>query len=48
MSSLSASENGHYSTSVEDLSVVYRTTIEKKPTLKSTMRRLGRRERVVR
>ena len=33
---------------VEDLSVVYRTSIDKKPTLKSTLRRLGRRQRVVR
>jgi ABC-type polysaccharide/polyol phosphate transport system ATPase subunit len=33
---------------VEDLSVTYRTTIEKKPTLKKTLVRLGRRERIVR
>ena len=33
---------------VEDLSVVYRTSVDKKPTLKGTLRRLGRRERVVR
>ena len=33
---------------VEDLSVVYRTSVDKKPTLKSTLRRLGRRQRVVR
>jgi len=33
---------------VEDLSVTYRTSLERKPTLKSTLLRLGRRERVVR
>jgi ABC-type polysaccharide/polyol phosphate transport system ATPase subunit len=33
---------------VEDVSVTYRTSFEKAPTLKSTMLRLGRRERVVR
>jgi lipopolysaccharide transport system ATP-binding protein/teichoic acid transport system ATP-binding protein len=33
---------------VENLSVTYRTTIEKKPTLKKTLVRLGRRERIVR
>ena len=33
---------------VQDLSVVYRTSIEKKPTLGSTLKRLGRRQRVVR
>jgi ABC-type polysaccharide/polyol phosphate transport system ATPase subunit len=33
---------------VENLSVTYRTTIEKKPTLKRTLIRLGRRERIVR
>ena len=33
---------------VQDLSVTYRTTIEKKPTLKRTLLRLGRRQRVVR
>src|ERR671925_2119386 len=33
---------------VEHLSVTYRTTIEKKPTLKKTLMRLGRRERIVR
>ncbi len=33
---------------VEDLSVVYRTSIERKPTLGSTLKRLGRRQRVVR
>lgn len=33
---------------VEDVSVTYRTSFERAPTLKSTMLRLGRRERVVR
>jgi ABC-type polysaccharide/polyol phosphate transport system ATPase subunit len=33
---------------MDNLSVTYRTTIEKKPTLKKTLVRLGRRERVVR
>jgi ABC-type polysaccharide/polyol phosphate transport system ATPase subunit len=34
--------------SVEDVSVTYRTSLEKKPTFKSTVIRLGRRERTVR
>jgi ABC-type polysaccharide/polyol phosphate transport system ATPase subunit len=33
---------------IEHLSVTYRTTLEKKPTLKKTLMRLGRREREVR
>jgi ABC-type polysaccharide/polyol phosphate transport system ATPase subunit len=33
---------------VEDVSVTYRTSLERAPTLKSTLLRLGRRERVVR
>jgi ABC-type polysaccharide/polyol phosphate transport system ATPase subunit len=33
---------------VENLSVTYRTTIEKRPTLRGTLARLGRRERVIR
>jgi ABC-type polysaccharide/polyol phosphate transport system ATPase subunit len=33
---------------VKDLSVTYRTAIEKKPTLKRTLVRLGRRERIIR
>jgi ABC-type polysaccharide/polyol phosphate transport system ATPase subunit len=33
---------------VEGLSVTYRTTFQKKPTLKGTLRRLGRRERIIR
>ena len=45
MSSLSAS-NGH-SIVVDDVSVVYRTSYEKRPTLKATMMRLGRRERLI-
>jgi ABC-type polysaccharide/polyol phosphate transport system ATPase subunit len=35
------------SISVEDVSVTYRTSLEKKPTFKSTLVRMGRRERVV-
>ena len=46
MSSLSVSERT--AISVEDVSVTYRTSFEKAPTLRSTMLRLGRRERVVR
>jgi ABC-type polysaccharide/polyol phosphate transport system ATPase subunit len=42
----SASSNGH-SIRVDDVSVTYRTSIERKPTLRSTIRRLGRRERTV-
>jgi ABC-type polysaccharide/polyol phosphate transport system ATPase subunit len=33
---------------VENLSVTYRTTLEKRPTLKTTLVRLGRRERTIR
>jgi teichoic acid transport system ATP-binding protein len=33
---------------VEDVSVTYRTSLEKRPTLKSTLLRLGRSERVIR
>jgi teichoic acid transport system ATP-binding protein len=33
---------------VEDVSVTYRTSLERAPTLKSTLLRLGRRERVIR
>jgi teichoic acid transport system ATP-binding protein len=47
-----AATNGHtagaYAVKVEELSVSYRTTYEKKPTLKKTLIRLGRRERSVR
>jgi lipopolysaccharide transport system ATP-binding protein/teichoic acid transport system ATP-binding protein len=34
--------------SVQDVSVTYKTSLDKKPTLRSTVRRLGRRERVER
>lgn len=37
-----------WAVTVENLSVTYRTTIEKRPTLKKTLVRLGRRERIVR
>jgi teichoic acid transport system ATP-binding protein len=37
-----------YAVRVENLSVTYRTTVEKKPTLKKTLIRLGRRERIIR
>jgi ABC-type polysaccharide/polyol phosphate transport system ATPase subunit len=33
---------------VEDVSVTYRTSLEKKPTMKTTLLRLGRREKIVR
>jgi ABC-type polysaccharide/polyol phosphate transport system ATPase subunit len=46
VSSLSASER--ISISVQDVSVTYRTSFEKKPTLRETVKRLGRRERIVR
>ena len=46
MSSLSVSERT--AIAVEDVSVTYRTSFERTPTLRSTVRRLGRRERVVR
>jgi ABC-type polysaccharide/polyol phosphate transport system ATPase subunit len=42
----SASSNGR-SIVVDDVSVVYRTSLEKRPTLKGTVTRLGRRERVI-
>ena len=44
MSSLSASEAP--AILVDDLSVTYRTSLDKAPTLKQTLTRLGRRERV--
>jgi ABC-type polysaccharide/polyol phosphate transport system ATPase subunit len=49
VSSLSGS-NGSTPTAirVEDVSVTYRTSLEKKPTFKSTIVRMGRRERIVR
>ena len=46
MSSLSGSDRS--AIKVEDVSVTYRTSFERAPTLRSTMLRLGRRERVVR
>ncbi len=46
MSSLSASDR--FRIRVEDVSVTYRTSLERAPTLKSTLLRLGRRERVIR
>jgi ABC-type polysaccharide/polyol phosphate transport system ATPase subunit len=45
VSSLSASDRT--AIRVEDVSVTYRTSVERAPTLKSTVTRLGRRERVV-
>jgi ABC-type polysaccharide/polyol phosphate transport system ATPase subunit len=44
-----ASSNGSAPTSiqVQDVSVTYRTSLERRPTFKSTLVRLGRRERVV-
>lgn len=44
MSSLSASDRIR----VQDVSVTYRTSLERAPTMKSTLLRLGRRERVIR
>ena len=46
MSSLSVSERPRIR--VEDVSLTYRTSLERTPTLKSTMLRLGRRERIIR
>ena len=46
MSSLSDSDGN--SILVHDVSVTYKTSLERKPTFKSTLKRLGRRERVVR
>jgi ABC-type polysaccharide/polyol phosphate transport system ATPase subunit len=46
VSSLSVSERARIR--VEDVSVTYRTSLERAPTLKSTLVRLGRRERFVR
>ena len=42
------SESDTFSIRVDDVSVTYRTSFERAPTLKSTVLRLGRRERVVR
>jgi ABC-type polysaccharide/polyol phosphate transport system ATPase subunit len=44
----SASEQHAAAIKVQDVSVTYRTSIERAPTLKGTITRLGRRERVVR
>ena len=46
MSSLSVSERT--AVSVEDVSVTYRTSLERAPTLRSTVLKLGRREKIVR
>jgi ABC-type polysaccharide/polyol phosphate transport system ATPase subunit len=46
VSSLSGSERT--AISVEDVSVTYRTSLERAPTLRSTVLKLGRRERIVR
>jgi ABC-type polysaccharide/polyol phosphate transport system ATPase subunit len=43
-----ASADARVSIRVEDVSVTYRTSLEKKPTMKTTLLRLGRRERIVR
>ena len=49
MSSLSASDDGSpLSIQVENVSVTYRTSLESAPTLKNTVLKLGRREKVVR
>ncbi|HEX2086650.1 MAG TPA: ABC transporter ATP-binding protein, partial [Solirubrobacteraceae bacterium] len=49
MSSLSASSHASREPAirVQDLSITYRTSVDRKPTLKSTLTRLGRRERVI-
>ena len=46
MSSLSGSERT--AVSVEDVSVTYRTSLERAPTLRSTVLKLGKREKIVR
>ena len=46
MSSLSVSDRT--AIAVEDVSVTYRTSLEKAPTLRSTVLKLGRREKIVR
>jgi teichoic acid transport system ATP-binding protein len=43
-----ALENEPWTIRVQDLSVTYRTAVEKKPTLKKTLVRLGRRQRIIR
>jgi ABC-type polysaccharide/polyol phosphate transport system ATPase subunit len=42
------SGSDRFSIRVEDVSVTYRTSFERSPTLRTTMLRLGRRERVIR
>jgi ABC-type polysaccharide/polyol phosphate transport system ATPase subunit len=44
----SVSEDPDFSIRCDNVSVTYRTSIERKPTLKSAVRRLGRRQRTVR
>ena len=39
---------GSWAVKVENLSVTYRTPVQKRPTLKGTLRRLGRRKRIIR
>jgi ABC-type polysaccharide/polyol phosphate transport system ATPase subunit len=48
VSSLSVSSPSRTRIRVEDVSVTYRTSLERSPTLKSTLLRLGRRERIIR
>ena len=50
MSSLSVSSNGssRLAVKVNDLSITYRTTFERKPTLKQALVRFGRGQRAVR
>jgi ABC-type polysaccharide/polyol phosphate transport system ATPase subunit len=45
---ISLSGSDRLSISVENVSVTYRTSFEKRPTLTDTVKRLGRRERIVR
>jgi lipopolysaccharide transport system ATP-binding protein/teichoic acid transport system ATP-binding protein len=45
---ISLSGSDRLSISVEDVSVTYRTSFEKRPTLSETVKRLGRREKIVR
>ena len=45
---ISLSGSDRLSISVENVSVTYRTSFEKRPTLSETVKRLGRRERIVR
>ena len=41
-------QTADWAVKVEDLSITYRTAIERKPTLKQTLIRLGRRQRIIR